>query len=66
MHQKTRQNVEGNFPPNQYLTEILHTTRCNNGLVSMGAMGALKVSYSRKEILVSSILRKNELENVNF
>ena len=26
----------------------------------------LKVSYSRKEILVSSILSKNELENVNF
>ena len=26
----------------------------------------LKVSYSRQEILVSSILPKNELENVNF
>ena len=48
--QKTSQNVDGNFAQNWYFIEMLHTTRGNSGLVSVGAMGALAPTDLREKV----------------
>ena len=48
---------------NQY--DVMYIRKCNRAQKA-SVLVVLKVSYSRKEMLVFSILPKNELENNNF
>jgi hypothetical protein len=52
------------FHTTHALSNIQYSLRARFGFKNLRL--ALKASYSQKEILVSSILPKNELENVDF